>query len=368
VPHLSSLSIRSFRGLFDANLEEFARINLITGLNGAGKSGILEAAFLICAPEQPENTLAINGMRGIDSFRISAETMNDTPWDNMFAWGDDVRNPVDISCVTSDGLRVNLQMEIVSDERELRRRVPDATRTPSKLATAFDFSAGRALRYKVRRSNKLTERILFIDDGRVRSEPKSGTPIIQAALRISSGRTDRETIAERFSKFEMEGEVPSLVESLRFIEPRLCDLGLVFSKPSPTVVADIGLPKRLPVAFLGQGFGTVLQMLIDMRLADNGILLLDEVENGLHHSVMRDVWLTLDSWAQKYDTQIIATTHSLECIEAAFDALAAKPGDEDADPLRVFRLSRTPSGSVTPIREYSSGGLTAALDAGLEVR
>ena len=56
-------------------------------------------------------------------------------------------------------------------------------------------------------------------------------------------------------------------------------------------------------------------------------MLIDEIENGLHHRVLKDIFSNLLSMAKKFDVQVVATTHSAECIEAAFDALGS--GDEE---------------------------------------
>ena len=55
----------------------------------------------------------------------------------------------------------------------------------------------------------------------------------------------------------------------------------------------------------------------------DGVVLVDEIENGLHHSVLSDVWRVIATVAEQFNVQIFATTHSCECVEAAHEALGA---------------------------------------------
>jgi len=66
--------------------------------------------------------------------------------------------------------------------------------------------------------------------------------------------------------------------------------------------------------------------------------------------------------AHDVETQVIATTHSLECVRAARDAFASTPDD-----LGVIRLERDSEGTVRA-RAIAYDDLAAVLDLGLEVR
>ena len=49
-----------------------------------------------------------------------------------------------------------------------------------------------------------------------------------------------------------------------------------------------------------------------------GVLLIDEIENGIHHTVQTDFWKFIFKLAatELFDVQIFSTTHSLEMVEA----------------------------------------------------
>jgi len=91
----------------------------------------------------------------------------------------------------------------------------------------------------------------------------------------------------------------------------------------------------------------------------NGVVLIDEIENGLHHSILPKVWKVVDTAAKQFNAQIFATTHSFECVEAAHEALGA-----DSFLLHRLEVSATENRCVT----YESAAIAATLKHDLEFR
>src|SRR5207245_792380 len=61
--------------------------------------------------------------------------------------------------------------------------------------------------------------------------------------------------------------------------------------------------------------------------AMDGFLLIEEAENGLHYSIQPDVWRLIFRVASRMNVQVLATTHSWDCIEA-FQTAASEAGPE----------------------------------------
>lgn len=68
--------------------------------------------------------------------------------------------------------------------------------------------------------------------------------------------------------------------------------------------------------------------------ADNGFLLVDEIESGIHYSVQPDMWQLIFRIAQQLNIQVFATTHSWDCIEG-FQNAVAKEGFDDGLVVRL---------------------------------
>jgi ABC-type phosphonate transport system ATPase subunit len=71
-------------------------------------------------------------------------------------------------------------------------------------------------------------------------------------------------------------------------------------------------------------------------LKGGGLLLIDEVETGIHVSALGRVFSWLITSARKLGVQVLVTTHSLE----ALDALAAAPTTGSADDVVAFNLAQ----------------------------
>ena len=126
---------------------------------------------------------------------------------------------------------------------------------------------------------------------------------------------------------------------------------------------DVGLRRLVPLADMGGGIVGLTNLLLAITQAENGMVLADEIENGLHHSVMEKVWKAIGDTAREFDVQVFATTHNDECIRAALGAYKAEQAD---DLFRFYRLERI-KGEIRALI-YDQEALNGALDIGLEVR
>jgi AAA15 family ATPase/GTPase len=128
---------------------------------------------------------------------------------------------------------------------------------------------------------------------------------------------------------------------------------------------DIGLANLISLPLMGDGMLRLTNFVLQIANAQNGVLLIDEIENGLHYSVITNVWKAIASAAKEYNTQVFATTHSWECVLSAHEAFeSSETYDSDFQLHRLDRLNDVEIKAVT----YSKRSLSAAIRAGLEVR
>jgi AAA15 family ATPase/GTPase len=125
---------------------------------------------------------------------------------------------------------------------------------------------------------------------------------------------------------------------------------------------EIGLDQMLPVSLMGDGLGRVLGILVRMANTPGGIVLIDEIENGLHYSLLSDFWRAIGDAAERFNCQVIATTHSYECIREAHSAFSQSDGYD----FLLHRLDRIDSGIEATT--YDKAALSAAIKAEFEVR
>jgi predicted ATP-dependent endonuclease of OLD family len=125
---------------------------------------------------------------------------------------------------------------------------------------------------------------------------------------------------------------------------------------------DIGLGRKIPLAFMGDGMSRLLSAIIYIATNDGGILLIDEFESGLHYSVVPKVWRAIAAAGRKFNCQIVASTHSYECLTAAQSGLN---GDYEND-FTFVRLDRHKNKVTAKSLDYAL--FTAALESNVELR
>ena len=104
----------------------------------------------------------------------------------------------------------------------------------------------------------------------------------------------------------------------------------------------------------------IARLILAISASSGGLVLIDEIETGLHHSVLPKVWKVIDKVANECDAQIIATTHSYECVQAAGQSLA------DTNSFLLHRLEANGLGNrcVT----YQPNDIATAIRHDFEVR
>ncbi len=96
------------------------------------------------------------------------------------------------------------------------------------------------------------------------------------------------------------------------------------------------------------------------------MMLADEMENGIHHSVLRELWQRVRLWLREWrewNVQFVATTLSAKCIEAAMAAFA-----DDPDSLAIHKLFADGESGRIKAAAFTGETLEGTRDLRLEVR
>jgi len=357
-------AIKNFRCFEDLTVEPLERINLIAGKNNVGKTALLEALWLHHGYHNPELGLRLRVFRGLDRFR-----RDEFLWD-LFS-GLNPEKIIELSSRDQANQTRSLHITIrehptsrVSLRKEhpaegIRREslsadmIEQETTTPIESEVLLDYTDS---------SGKNLQAHAYVEPDGVRFERPSGVKEPSAIFLPAQQRSKLETLAERFGNLAVDKKETRIVQILRIIEPRLEDLTVQHRGGVPVIYGDIGMKRLMPLPLMGDGMGRLLGLALAIPEAHNGLLLVDEIENGLHYTVMGEVWRAIAKLAREYNAQIFAATHSEECIRAAHQAFTA---DEQYD-FALHRLERV-RGLIRAVT-YDQETLEAALETGLEVR
>jgi len=87
------------------------------------------------------------------------------------------------------------------------------------------------------------------------------------------------------------------------------------------VVRSRTLSRRVPPGSYGDGLNRLFGIILSLVNARDGLLLIDEVENGMHYSVQLELWRAIFQLSKRLDLQVFATSHSWDSFVAFFQDL-----------------------------------------------
>jgi hypothetical protein len=351
--------VKNFRCFAGLHLKDLRRINLIAGKNNTGKTALLEAIHLHCHPAGCDLAVNINKARGIPN---PVQDVHGVVVSWLFWQGQPAYDGLEISSQDDQGISRTLTMWLL-DFISSQARFPEQEKS---LTTSFGMTIGEAnhpriiLRYQQPGEPDRLSIAVAVGGGFYWLPASIPWKVTSVVLTSSVPSTEKDV--EYFGVLEVAKRQHEILHALRILEPRLEKLSLVPLAGQLVIHGDIGLPRLVPLPLMGEGMRRVLSIVLAIANASGGVVLIDEVENGLHYSIMVQVWQAIAEAARRADVQVFATTHSYECIQAAHQAFAStQPYD-----LRLFRLDRLDH--ELRVAVYNQNTLNTSIDMSLEVR
>ena len=107
------------------------------------------------------------------------------------------------------------------------------------------------------------------------------------------------------------------------------------------IYADIeGLDQLIPINLSGDGIRKLVTLLLAIYDSRGGVLVIDEIENGLHYTTIKTLWNAILKMAELYKVQIFATTHNLETLKYLNECLHCEENIGFQSKVRAFSLKR----------------------------
>ena len=353
--------INNFRCFATLALNQLKRVNLIAGKNNTGKTALLEAIHLHNNPANWQLPIEINKQRGIANPSKAMEDVCSWLFHDGHVGGG-------LALESRDEATINRTLTImILDPASTRQQFPEME---NALAASINptFRHGGLPRLILKYEQNGEEPKVSIGVAGTIAGGSGGTWIdariswTMPSVYLDSGGAPSAQDEAFFGKIETAKRQGEILPALRIVEPRLQRLALVPIAGESVIHGDIGLSKLVPIPFMGEGIRRVLSIVLAIANAPGGVVLIDEVENGLHYSVMKDVWKAAALAARQMNVQVFATTHNWECILHAHEAFSE---DHPYD-LGLHRLDRL-NGDITMVT-YDKEMIETALRTRLEIR
>ena len=331
---LKVLNLRQYRGFESYRLTDLARVNLVVGENNSGKTSILEAVELLLSGG------SVSAMQ--ESARRRGELR------------EDMRFEIDVSHVFH-GHRFTPGASFELSSSRNHHRLIGKILPFEEVAEAIekgDKRVQRWLRY-IGEEHATTFVLRLVLD----KQPPVVLPITENGLLIDgpwlhtqdNGHSHR---AVSFLDLELssmqsawnavleERREEEIVQAMRILMPKIDSIHFqVGHRREGILIGREDVNLRLPIGSYGDGMRRLLAISLGLVSTENGCLLIDEIDTGLHWTVMEDMWRLVVEAAQRFNVQVFATTHSYDCIRGLGALIKSQP--DLSEPVAIQKVHRS---------------------------
>ncbi len=347
---ISSLKIENFRCFQSFELHDLGRLNLLVGTNNSGKTSILEALNLL---NSHGNLSALQ-----DVMLYRGEDINSDELDirHLF-YGREIKlgSHFSIQSIPSEIVNVN-----ILDGWDGSQKVEFFT---------IDWSGYEGENESL---------------ANIELSPKNGIPLFKVKNPhresknsktrnqfVPSSSFGNQQMIEMFEKVVLTPEEELVIQALQNIDPSIERIastsigsdssGLRFSRGG-LVVRLAGEKQRIPIGNLGDGIWRMLGLALAIVNARDGVLLVDEIDTGLHFSAMSKMWKLIWETAKRLNVQVFATTHNSDCWTSLAELASTQELSEEG--ITIHRIEKDKPHSIV----FTERQMAIAAERGIEVR
>ena len=324
-----NIEIKNFRGIDHLEVDDFSRVNVFLGQNSSGKSSVLECLLLMMGMSNPDLPQTINSIRS-RSFSSFADL-------GYLFHNYDLKVKPEIAAELFDATKRYLSFDLtyVFDEKSQvgsqNGQIPTSeTKTfLNTLKMLFDVETGQ-------QKNSYECSLAVNQQGLISNKKlaegyleKNSVAFLSSDLAAGNPANDLVELAKRRLK-------DTVTERLKHFDSRITTLEILNN------VAYIGLEgidQLLTVNMQGDGLRRYLNIVAASANPMNNILLIDEIENGLHYSAYKKLWEAIFALATTTNKQVFVTTHSKETLYYLNEMLQEKT-DYQQD-FRLYTIENT---------------------------
>ncbi|MCA2682566.1 MAG: AAA family ATPase [Microcystis sp. M038S2] len=368
---LQSLKIEGFRGFQSFEMANLGRINLLVGKNNSGKTSILEAILIYVSKLDIGKIQKIFNHRGeyshreIDAANLLGGKVQSYDIKNLF-YKYLLKDNQKIVIYEPDKPANRVILSIQCTSKELLSKVnKNNLQAIGSFCLVVEFEHQEKV-YSLSPEGEILQ--INLNDKKPSQDFKK-LKLFWIAPQSIAVNTNRYF----FSQSLLNSTDNLVIEALKIIEPKIEKIATTEEfQQSPFnpewvgrggfMVKLAGAEEPVSIGSLGDGIWRMLGLVLAMVNLENGILLVDEIDSGLHFTVMTDMWKVVWEIAKKLNIQVFATTHSRDCWQSLAELITEEKITDNE--ITIQRIDREKSQSVI----FDPEEIVIAAKSNLEVR
>ena len=356
---IKSLNIQNYKLFNNLPIENIPQILLIGGRNNCGKTSFLEAVFLSLDCGNP----------GMFTRHLIWRNLGIVSMDLLFRssfYNYNLNEPIKLEyTINSSKKKLEYRfLPTVPNVIPIHNGNIEIKKNPNHNLNGVEILYGNKkalLKQTQTLTQKLNELNLTLDLTQREELINYNEKIIGVFIASTNSGSPQEN-AKRYGELDKTNNTDWLLRALQIVEPKLRSLSVIPIGNTPIIFGDTGMGRKIPISLMGQGMERLTSILLAISHAKNGVALVDELENGFHHSVLTSVWEVITTHAKNNNTQVMATTHSMELISGAIEGIPENLRND----FKYIRIDRREN--EFKIKNYNFESLSIALESEIEIR
>lgn len=325
-----NIEIKNFRGIDHLKIDDFSRVNVFLGQNNSGKSTVLEALFLIAGMYNPDLPQIINAFRT----RKAYSKFSDIKY--LFR-NLNLTNSPEITSEQFDDITRHLAIRLTHEYNghtqitspSMNVAYSDAIADVNLLEMDFDVTKENVTQHHQSRLVANQKGELIHSEMDASYKDLYGCSITSADLTIGNVTTELSELFKRKMK-------DAILQRLMLFDRRVNAIEIL---ANDIFIGFEGIEELIPIGMAGDGLRRYLSIIANSANPANNIILIDEIDNGLHYSAYKKLWEALFALAVSTNKQIFVTTHSKETLLKLNEMMEEHP--EYQDEMALYTLEQT---------------------------
>lgn len=333
--HIENLHISSYRGIKKLELNDLGAVNVLVGDNNVGKTSVLEAIQLLCAPNK-YNLVQIARQREKNRTRLSIGLVDSICY--LFDMNSENNKCLEFHLGgTIDGSDGEV---VVYGERGMQLldvskvHFSVAGRPKERMEEVDTFYGQIKCSFnKFEQEARSFDEFEINDYSRVRIAKTEQDELLKSKTILTIDHIIENAFGDLIKSSRVKDRAVQLLKEE--FDENIRDLRIIGNGMGYVPMVEIETGEYVPLSLYGDGMKKALMMLNAIVNTEGGIVLIDEFETALHTSAMEKVFSFVLEAAHKSGVQLFLTTHSLEAVDKLLESAG-----EHIDSLRIIRLRK----------------------------